>query len=110
MAGFVPNDGNASSFFNRPKIAARVAELVANAAVQCGVTKETLTAEAEMHRVIALQRGELRAANDALIAKAKLHGLIQERHAVGGSNGGPVEVVVGLCWKSREGESTEKSK
>jgi len=35
-------------------------------AAECGVTKETLTVEAEMHRVIALQMGELRAANEAL--------------------------------------------
>jgi hypothetical protein len=100
MAGFVPNDGNASSFFNRPNIAARVRELVANAAAECGVTKETLTGEAEMNRLAALARGDIGKANDAVMIKAKLHGLIQERREHGGKDGGPIQVVAEVRWKS----------
>src|SRR5258705_356073 len=95
-AGFSADNGNASRFFARPDVGARLHHLLVHHAAECAVTKETLTVEAEMHRVIALQMGELRAANEALMTKAKLHGLIQERHSVGGANGGPVEVVVGL--------------
>src|SRR6266446_3550585 len=61
-AGFSADNGNASRFFARPDVGAR---LVHHAA-ECRVTKEALTVEAEMHRVIALQMGELRAANEAL--------------------------------------------
>ena len=99
MAGFVPNDGNASSFFNRPNIAARVAELVAAGAARCAVTKDSLTVEAEVSRITALRDGEYRAANEAILIKARLHGLIQDRLAVGGSKGeGPVKVVHEICW------------
>jgi hypothetical protein len=56
---------------------------------------------------MALLAGDIGTANNALVTKAKLHGLIQERHAHGGTGGGSIEVVVGLCWKSRESGSTE---
>jgi hypothetical protein len=36
---------------------------VANSAAECGVTKETLTAEAEVHRTMALLAGDIGKAN-----------------------------------------------
>jgi hypothetical protein len=67
------------------------------------VTKETLTAEAEVHRTMALLAGDIATANSALVTKAKLHGLIQERHAHGGDKPGePVKVIHELRWLEPE--------
>ena len=66
-----PNDSNAARLFRK-----RLAEIVAKGAARCAVTWRSLTAEAELTRLTALQRGELGAANKALLIKARLHGLI----------------------------------
>jgi hypothetical protein len=58
-AGFAADDSNASKFFQRLEVAGRVAYLVAQHAVECGVTKETLAAEAEVHRTMALLSGDI---------------------------------------------------
>jgi hypothetical protein len=62
-------------------IRSRVAELQANAAVSTVVTIEELTIELEQARQLAMARGNASAAVMAVIAKAKLHGLINRDQA-----------------------------
>ena len=46
-AGFSADTGNATHFFGRSDVGSRLQYLMAHHAAECGVTKETLTAEAE---------------------------------------------------------------
>lgn len=65
----------------KASVRARVAELQANAAVNTVVTIERLTAELEEARQLAIARGNASAAVLAIVAKAKLHGLINRDQA-----------------------------
>ena len=65
----------------KANIRSRVAELQANAAVSTVVTIEGLTLELEQARQLAMVRGNASAAVLAVIAKARLHGLINRDQA-----------------------------
>jgi hypothetical protein len=74
--GFAPNDSNAARFLGRRETGKRLAKIVAKGAGRCAVTWLRLTAEVELNRITALRQGQLGAANQALIIKARLHGLL----------------------------------
>ena len=80
-AGYGGSRSCASRLSTNANIRSRVAELQANAAVSTVVTIEQLTFELEQARQLAMVRGNASAAVLAVIAKAKLHGLIHRDQA-----------------------------
>jgi hypothetical protein len=81
-AGYGGSRSCASRLSANANIRSRVAELQANATVSTLVTIEQLTFELEQARQLAMARGNASAAVVAVIAKAKLHGLINGDRAV----------------------------
>ena len=79
IAGFKPNDGNASKMASRPEIQDRVKEITGISAKNTGVTLEGLIEEAAEIQERAIADDQFSAAVAALTAKAKLAGLWIER-------------------------------
>ncbi len=79
IAGFKPNDGNASKLASRPEVQARVKEITGKGADRAAVTIESLIREAGELQDAAKAEGQISAAVAALTAKAKLAGLWIER-------------------------------
>ena len=75
-AGYGGSRSCASRLSTKADIRSRIAELQANAAVSTVVTIERLSLELEQARQLAITRGNASAAVLAIMAKAKLHGLI----------------------------------
>jgi hypothetical protein len=74
-AGYRPDRGHASRLAANGNICARLAGVQAMGAEKAAVTVNTLIAEAEAARVLAMENGQISAAVSALITKAKLAGL-----------------------------------
>lgn len=91
LAGYTENRGNASRLKANESVLRRVEELQNRAAEKTIVTIESLTAELEQARALALQEKQASAAVSATLGKAKLHGLGAETTRLTGANGGPVE-------------------
>src|SRR5262249_36879372 len=87
LAGYKKNDGNASRLKSNEKLTARVNELVertaANAAARAEVTVVSLLNELEEARKQAVEINQPSAAVSAIVAKAKVAGLIVDRKEVG---------------------------
>lgn len=81
----------ASKLLKDPKVAARVAELQAAHQKRHDVTVDSITAELEEARMIALADKQASAAVSASLGKAKLHGLVVDKNELTGPNGGPVK-------------------
>jgi phage terminase small subunit len=78
-AGYKPDRGHASRLAANGNIRDRVAELQAIGAKEAAVTIESLIAEAEEARVMAMENGQPASAVSAIIAQAKLSGLWVEK-------------------------------
>lgn len=79
LAGYKPNDGNATVLKGKQRILDRVAELQGKAAAKVEVTVESLIRESEEVRQIALRDGQLSAAMAAIKEKGVLAGLRVEK-------------------------------
>lgn len=74
------------------KVAARVAELRAVAVERALVSVLSITEELEEARALALQEGQPSAAVSASMGKAKLHGLLTDKHEHTGKDGGAIQL------------------
>lgn len=102
-AGFKANRGNASRLKANESIQKRVEELRSKVAKKVEVTVESLAAELEEARSIALKEKQTSAAVSASMGKAKLFGLGKEnRH-----HSGSVQIVT-LSSKDLEGLSSDE--
>lgn len=90
-AGFKPNRGNAIRLKANESVAARVAELKERAAAKVEVTVADIVAQLDEDRAFAKQNKHSSAAIAASLGKAKLLGLMPERHEHTGRGGGPIE-------------------
>lgn len=93
LAGFKPNRGNAATLKAKQSILDRLAELQAKGAKKVEVTLESLAAELDEARALALAEKQSSAAVAATMGKAKLFGLIVEKHRHAGPTGGPIQHV-----------------
>ena len=75
LAGYKPNDGNASTLKGNQRILDRIVELQERSAIRTEITIESLIREAGEIQEAAKQDGQHSAAVAALTAKAKLAGL-----------------------------------
>jgi hypothetical protein len=87
LAGYRPHRGNASTLRTNQSILDRLAELQERGAKRVEVTVESLSAELDEARALALTSGQISAAVSATMGKAKLHGKLVERKHVTGTIG-----------------------
>ncbi len=78
-AGYKRSRKNAARLRTNDDIQRRVTELQANAARKTQVTIETIAAQLDEDRALALRLGQASAAVQASVAKAKLFGLVVDR-------------------------------
>lgn len=90
-AGYFANHGNAGRLNRNPKVQARVTELQARVAAKTEITVGDLVAQIDEDRTFAREKGQSAAAVSATLGKAKLLGLMPERHEHTGRGGGPIE-------------------
>lgn len=83
LAGYKPNDGNASVLKGKQKIADRVAELMQPGVDEAKITFATLIADADRIQRGAEADGQWAAANSALQTKSKLAGKWIDRKEIG---------------------------
>lgn len=79
LAGYKPDDGNASRLTGDDRIRTRIEELLGKVADRVEVTLESLMRDAEAARLLAMKIDQPSAAVSALTARAKLAGLWIER-------------------------------
>lgn len=84
IAGFKPDDGNASKLAAKPDVQARIQEITGKAALRAEVTLESLIQEADAARLGAMAAGQFSAAVAAIKEKGVLSGKRIERAEVGG--------------------------
>lgn len=83
-AGYRPDRGAASRLSAKISIQSRLAELQARGAKRVEVTVESLSAELEEARILAIAEKQMSAAIAATMGKAKLHGkLVERKHLTG---------------------------
>ena len=90
-AGFKPSEPNASRLTRNDKVAARVAELKGKAAEKAVITAADIARQLDEDREFAKKNKHSAAAVSATLGKAKILGLMPERHEHTGRNGGPIE-------------------
>lgn len=83
LAGYAENDGNSIRLKGNERVASRVAELQSRGAKRAEVTVESLIAEAEEARQLALEMGQASAAVAATREKGILSGKRVERSEIG---------------------------
>jgi phage terminase small subunit len=84
-AGYKPHDSNAARLSGNDRIQARLAELQDRASIRVEVTVESLSAELDEARALALKGQQPSAAVQATMGKAKLFGLGVENRKVSGT-------------------------
>jgi hypothetical protein len=89
-AGYKPNPKNAERLAARPEIKARIAELEGRAAEKAAITAADIARQLDEDREFAREKKQAAAAVSATLGKAKVLGLIVNRHA--GPDGGPIPV------------------
>ncbi|GGA64859.1 hypothetical protein [Pelagibacterium lentulum] len=102
-AGYKRNRHNAASLSRKQHILTRVAELQAKAVKKVEVTIESLAAEYDEVRAIAIAEKQLGAANQSTAGKAKLFGLGVENRRMSGS----VQIIT-LTAKDLDGLSPDE--
>jgi hypothetical protein len=90
-AGYAENRSNACRVDAKPQVQARIAELQARAAEKAEVTVADIARQLDADREFAREQGQGAAAISATLGKAKLLGLMPERHEHTGRGGGPIE-------------------
>ena len=91
VAGYVANDSNSSKMARNPKILARVAEITGKAAQKAAVTVASILEELEEARALARKIKQPSTMATASLGKAKVAGLVAEKHEHTGRDGGPIE-------------------
>ena len=79
----------ASILFNLPHVTVRVIELQAIHAERHNVTVDTITAELDENRALAIDEKQPAAATAATMGKAKIHGLVTDKKELSGKDGAP---------------------
>lgn len=93
-AGYKRSNNGASRLADNKDVQARLAELQARHAAQCDVTVESLSAEFDEIKELAVADGQYGPAVQALERKARLHGfLTTSKHELTGKDGAPIETV-----------------
>ncbi len=82
-AGYKPNDQNAARLTRNDEVRARIAELQNRAAEKTGYTIVKATAELEEARQLAATEKNPAAMVSASMGKAKVNGLLVDKHLVG---------------------------
>ncbi|MER9580480.1 hypothetical protein [Mesorhizobium sp. M0276] len=82
LAGYRPNRGNAARLNANESIKVRVAELQGEAAERAIVTIESIARQLDDDRQLARELGQAAAAVNATMSKAKIYGLVTDRHEV----------------------------
>lgn len=90
-AGYQPNTSAASRLFANVSIAERVAELQSSAAAKTECTIADIAKQLDEDRTLAHTVEQAGAAVSATMGKAKLFGLIKDKHEHTGKDGGPIE-------------------
>lgn len=85
IAGYKPSRHHASRLATKGNVVARVAELQGRVAKKVEVTIESLYGELEEARGIAIKEKQSSAAVSATMGKAKLAGLIVDKHKLSGT-------------------------
>lgn len=78
IAGYKPNDGNASKLVRRPEVVARVREITGRGAKRAEVTVESICRELEEAREIASQERQPGSMVMASMGKAKIARLLED--------------------------------
>ncbi len=84
---------NASKLLADANVKLRVAELQAQAQKRHEVTVDSLTAELEQSRNLALAIEQPASAVSATMGKARIHGLLIDKSEFTGKDGGPIEIT-----------------
>lgn len=90
-AGYSPNPGNCIRLKGNESVSNRVAEIVGRVAKRAEVTIEDIARQLDEDRALAHEVKQAGAAVSASSVKAKLFGLIREKHEHTGANGGPIK-------------------
>ena len=85
---------NAKAMLDNTKIAARIEELREQHRARHNVTVDSLTDDLDEDRAFARAKGSPAAAVSATLGKAKLHGLLKDRHEHAGPGGAPSKIEV----------------
>lgn len=91
-AGYKANDGNAIRLKGNERIAARVEELKGAAAERAVITIHDIADQLDEDRTFARDLENPSAAISATMGKAKVLGLLTEKHEHTGKDGGPLEI------------------
>jgi hypothetical protein len=89
-AGFKPNRSHAARLVANGNISARIEELKEKAAEKAAITAADIAKQLDEDREFARQNTHSGAAVQATMGKAKVLGLIKDRHEHSGPNGGPI--------------------
>ncbi|WP_292572072.1 hypothetical protein [Mesorhizobium sp.] len=81
-AGYQPSEPHASRLASNGKVVARVKELLGRAAERAVVSIETIARQLDEDRQLARELGQAGAAVNATMSKAKLYGLVTDRHEI----------------------------
>lgn len=92
LAGFAPDDGNATKLGAKPHIQERVREITGNAARRAEVSIASIIEELEESRLLAMSIKQPAPAVSASLGKAKVAGLLIDKTEHTGKDGGPIEV------------------
>ena len=84
-AGYKQDDGHAARLAGNGKIRGRVNELLGKAAERTLVTIESIAAQLDEDRRLAYRQGQASAAVAASMSKARLYGLVTDRHEIEGA-------------------------
>jgi phage terminase small subunit len=100
-AGYRRDDGHAARLAGNGKIKARVKELLGKAAQRILVTIDTIAKQLDEDRQLAYEQGQASAAVSASMSKAKLYGLVTDRHEIEGSLRKPLREPLGPSEQKR---------
>jgi hypothetical protein len=91
LAGFKANEGNCIRLKGNERVIARLEELQLRAANKAECTAADIAKQLDEDRQLARTEKQASAAVSASMGKAKLFGLIRERHEHSGPNGGAIK-------------------
>lgn len=91
LAGYKPDRGAAARLSANVNVQNRLAELLERGARRAEVTIEQIAIQLDEDRALAREVKSPAAAVSASLGKAKLYGLIREKHEHSGPNGGPIK-------------------
>ena len=91
---------SAKELLDNPKITARIQELQEAHRERHDVTVDSLTKELEDARDLATKNKQPSAIVQAVMGKAKIHGLIKDKHEHTGPGGGPIDIAASSEWQT----------